>query len=88
MTPGREWWRAPRRPLRDNPVLLLLWIALLVVALAAMLSLADRSSQLLLPDFLSEVVLYAVSVVDLTLMVALVFVLARNVLKLVVERRR
>ena len=40
------------------------------------------------PDFLSEVVLYAVSVADLTLMVALVFVLARNVLKLVVERRR
>jgi two-component system nitrogen regulation sensor histidine kinase NtrY len=76
-----------RRPLRDNPVLILLWIGLLVVALAAMLSLADRSSQLL-PDFLSEVVLYAVSVVDLTLMVALAFVLARNVLKLIVERRR
>jgi two-component system nitrogen regulation sensor histidine kinase NtrY len=76
-----------RRPLRDNPVLILLWIGLLVVALTAMLTLADRSSQLL-PDFLSEVVLYAVSVVDLTLMVALVFVLARNVLKLVVERRR
>ena len=76
-----------RRPLRDNPVLILLWIGLLVVALAAMLSLADRSSELL-PDFLSEVVLYAVSVVDLTLMVALVFVLARNVLKLIVERRR
>ena len=52
-----------------------------------MLSLANRSSELL-PDFLSEVVLYAVSVVDLTLVVALGFVLARNVLKLVVERRR
>ena len=46
-----------------------------------------RSSQLSL-DFLSEVVLYAVSVADLTLMLALVFVLARNILKLVVERRR
>jgi two-component system, NtrC family, nitrogen regulation sensor histidine kinase NtrY len=76
-----------RRPLRDNPALILLWIALLLAALAAMLSLADRSSRLL-PDFLSEVVLYAVSVVDLTLMLALVFVLARNVLKLIVERRR
>ena len=72
---------------RDNPVLILLWIGLLVAALAAMLSLADRSSQLS-PDFLSEVVLYAVSVADLTLMLALVFVLARNILKLVVERRR
>ncbi len=78
---------ATRRPLRDNPVLILLWIGLLVAALAAMLSLANRSSELL-PDFLSEVVLYAVSVVDLTLVVALGFVLARNVLKLVVERRR
>ena len=86
MNARREWWRA-RRPLRDNPVLILLWLGLLVLALAAMLSLADRSSQLL-PDYLSGAVLYAVSVVDLTLMLALVFVLARNVLKLVVERRR
>jgi two-component system nitrogen regulation sensor histidine kinase NtrY len=78
---------ATRRPLRDNPVLILLWIGLLVAALAAMLSLANRSSELL-PDFLSEVVLYAVSVVDLTLVAALGFVLARNILKLVVERRR
>ena len=87
MTPGRLRWLAPRRPLRDNPVLILLWIGLLVAALAAMLSLAARSSQLSL-DFLSSVVLYAVSVADLTLMLALVFVRARNILKLVVERRR
>jgi two-component system nitrogen regulation sensor histidine kinase NtrY len=87
MTRGRLRWLAPRRPLRDNPVLILLWIGLLVAALAAMLSLAARSSQLSL-DFLSSVVLYAVSVADLTLMLALVFVLARNILKLVVERRR
>ena len=87
MTPGRLRWLAPRRPLRDNPVLILLWIGLLVIALAAMLSLAARSSELSL-DFLSSVVLYAVSVADLTLMLALVFVLARNILKLVVERRR
>ena len=87
MTPARLRWLAPRRPLRDNPVLILLWIGLLVAALAAMLSLAARSSQLSL-DFLSSVVLYAVSVADLTLMLALVFVLARNILKLMVERRR
>ena len=87
MSPAPLRWLTPRRPLRDNPVLILLWIALLVAALAAMLSLAARSSQLSL-DFLSSVVLYAVSVADLTLMLALVFVLARNVLKLVVERRR
>ena len=26
MSPGRLRWLAPRRPLRDNPVLILLWI--------------------------------------------------------------
>ena len=40
------------------------------------------------PDFLTEVVLYALSVADLTMLVALVFVLARNIIKLIVERRR
>jgi two-component system nitrogen regulation sensor histidine kinase NtrY len=78
----------PRRPLRDNPLLILLWIGLLLVALAGMVSLADSSALQLYPVFLSEVVFSAVVVVDLTLMVALVFVLARNILKLIVERRR
>jgi two-component system, NtrC family, nitrogen regulation sensor histidine kinase NtrY len=76
------------RPLRDNPLLILLWIGLLLVALAGMVSLADSSALQLYPVFLSEVVFSAVVVVDLTLMVALVFVLARNILKLIVERRR
>ena len=76
-----------RRPFRDNPRLILLGMALLVVALVAMVGLADRSVELS-PDFLSEVVLYALSAADLTMLVALVFVLARNVIKLVVERRR
>ena len=52
-----------------------------------MIWLADRSPRLN-PDFLSEVVLYALSAADLTMLLALVFVLARNVVKLVVERRR
>jgi two-component system nitrogen regulation sensor histidine kinase NtrY len=78
----------PRRPLRDNPLLILLWIGLLLVALAAMVYFADSSALQLYPVFLSEVVFSAVVVVDLTLMVALVFVLARNILKLIVERRR
>jgi len=79
--------RPPRRPVRDNPRLLLLGIVLLVGALAAMIALADRSAELS-PDFLSEVVLYALSVADLTMLVALLFVLARNIIKLLVERRR
>jgi two-component system nitrogen regulation sensor histidine kinase NtrY len=84
--PARE---APsdRRPFRDNPRLILLGIAVLLAALVAMVTLADRSAELN-PDFLTEVVLYALSAADLTMLLALVFVLARNVVKLVVERRR
>src|SRR5262245_36598724 len=76
-----------RRPFRDNPRLILLGILVLIVALLAMVRLADQSTELN-PDFLSEVVLYALSAADLTMLVALVFVLARNIVKLVVERRR
>jgi two-component system nitrogen regulation sensor histidine kinase NtrY len=76
-----------RRPFRDNPRLILLGIAVLLAALVAMVTLADRSAELN-PDFLTEVVLYALSAADLTMLLALVFVLARNVVKLAVERRR
>ncbi len=78
---------AERRPFRDNPRLILLGIVLLFGALAAMVFLADKSTELN-PDFLSEVVLYALSAADLTMVLALVFVLARNIVKLFVERRR
>ncbi len=96
MTSVRELRRPPeparsmppeRRPFRDNPRLILLGIVLLFAALAAMIFLADKSAQLN-PDFLSEVVLYALSAADLTMVTALVFVLARNIVKLLVERRR
>ena len=79
--------QAERRPFRDNPRLILFGIVVLLAALVAMLRLADRSTELN-PDFLSEVVLYALSAADLTMVVVLVFVLARNIVKLVVERRR
>ena len=83
----RERSSAPRRPFRDNPKLLLAGIAALVIALAILLVVASRTSRLS-PDFLTEVVLYALSATNLTMLVALVFVLARNIVKLVVERRR
>ena len=76
-----------RRPFRDNPRLILASILLLAVAGVATLFFADRSSRLS-PDFLTEFVLYALSVADLTLLVALGFVLARYIVKLLVERRR
>jgi two-component system, NtrC family, nitrogen regulation sensor histidine kinase NtrY len=77
-----------RRPFRDNPRLILLGIAILLAALVVMVTLADRWSVEVAPSFLTEVILYAVSAADLAMLVALVFVLARNVIKLVVERRR
>ena len=79
--------RAERRPFRDNPRLILLGILVLIAALVAMVRFADSSTELN-PDFLTEVVLYALSAADLTMLVALVFVLARNIVKLAVERRR
>ena len=87
--PGRPVGRKPltRRPFRDNPRLILAGIAALVVLLVAIVTVANRTSRLA-PDFLAEVVLYALSAADLTMVVALVFVLARNVIKLIVERRR
>jgi two-component system nitrogen regulation sensor histidine kinase NtrY len=78
---------AERRPFRDNPRLILLGIVLLVAALGAMITFTDQSTELS-PDFLSEVVLYAISIADLTILVVLLFVLARYFVKLAVERRR
>src|SRR5438552_18853695 len=82
--PGRA---RERRPFRDNPRLILAGMILLLVSLVAMIMLADQSSQFN-PDFLSEVVLYALTIADATMLLALAFMLARNLVKLVVERRR
>ena len=77
----------PRRPFRDNPRLILLGHRAARRG-ARRDGRAGRPLGQLSPDFLSEVVLYALSAADLTMLVALVFVLARNIIKLIVERRR
>src|SRR5579864_2299782 len=82
--PQRE---PPRRPFRDNPRLILAGIAILLALFAGLMMLASGTSRFS-PDFLSEFVLYALSAADLTMLAALVFVLARNIIKLVVERRK
>ena len=76
-----------RKPFFDNTPVLLAGIFALMLALAGLLALGSRSSALA-PDFVADVVLYALSVTNLTILVALAFVLARNVVKLVVERRK
>jgi len=77
----------PRRRFRDNPQLILSGIGILVLVLIALLAIASGTSRFS-PDFLSEFVLYGLSAADLTMLAALVFVLARYIVKLIVERRR
>jgi two-component system nitrogen regulation sensor histidine kinase NtrY len=84
--PARTPPAPARRPFRDNPRLILAGIGALVVALVAILAVAKGTPRFS-PDFLTEVVLYALSAADLTMLAALVFVLARNIVKLVIERR-
>ena len=78
---------AGRKPFLDNTKLILAGIGALIAVLAALLALATRSSAFA-PDVLAEVVLYALSATNLTILLALLFVLARNIIKLVVEQRR
>jgi two-component system nitrogen regulation sensor histidine kinase NtrY len=78
---------APRRPFRDNPRLILAGIFLLVALLVLILAIANRTPRLS-PDFLSEFVLYALSAADFTILVVFVWLLGRNIVKLIVERRR
>jgi two-component system, NtrC family, nitrogen regulation sensor histidine kinase NtrY len=85
--PGRLPPAPRRRPFRDSPKLILAGIAVLVGVLIALLAIANGTSRFS-PDFLSEFVLYALSAADLTMLAALLFVLARNIIKLVVERRK
>jgi two-component system nitrogen regulation sensor histidine kinase NtrY len=78
---------AARRPFRDNPPLILAGIVILLAALGGIVWLADRTATLS-PDFLTEVVLIALSATNITMLLALVFVLARNVIKSLMDGRR
>ena len=60
---------------------------LLLAALASLVWLANRSARLS-PDFLTGFVLYALSATNIMMLLALGFFLVRNVVKIVVERRR
>jgi two-component system nitrogen regulation sensor histidine kinase NtrY len=84
---GRRPSPPSRRPFLDNTPLLLGGIVALIAALAVLLVIG-RGSSTLAPDFLTDFVLSALWATNLTILVALAFVLTRNILKLVVERRR
>src|SRR6188472_1831545 len=75
-----------RRPL-DNPRVLIIAAVLLLSLLAGLFWLAARTSQIAAP-LVTDVLLYVLVAVDLALLAALLFVLARNLLKLWVEQRR
>ena len=60
----------PRRPLRDNPRLILAGMIVLLAALVGIVALANRSAGLS-PDFLTEFVLYGLWAADLTILLGL-----------------
>jgi two-component system nitrogen regulation sensor histidine kinase NtrY len=74
------------RRFRDNTPLILIGIAVLVAVLVGMIVAATRVR--LAPELVTEFVLYALIAVDLTMLAAMAFVLARNLVKVIVERRR
>jgi two-component system nitrogen regulation sensor histidine kinase NtrY len=78
--------RERRRPL-DNPRVLTVTAVLLIAILAGLLWLASRPIEQTLP-VIANVAIYAVVALALALLVTLGFVLARNLVKLWVERRR
>ena len=89
MTPGElaeEQVPAPRRRLLDRPGILVIAGLLLASLLVTLLWLANRTSDMA-PQLLTGALLYALLAVDLVLLVALFFVLVRNVVKLWVEQR-
>jgi two-component system nitrogen regulation sensor histidine kinase NtrY len=77
----------PRRRVLDNPRVLAVLGLLLAAIMAGLFWLSSRTSQIE-PQILNDVMLTALLSVNVALIVALVFVLARNLLKLWVEQRR
>src|SRR5262245_31138325 len=80
-------FRPARRKFRDNPPLILIAIGLLTAVLAGVLAVSTRSSQFG-PAVLTGFALYALAAADLVMLAALLFVLTRNIVKVVIERRR
>src|SRR6478672_7470820 len=81
----------PERPKRalDNPRVIAAAVGMLLLMLAALVWLSERTGTgEIVSPLLSDVLLYVLYAVDLTILAALLFVLARNLVKLWVEQRR
>lgn len=76
-----------KKELKDNPRLLAAVVALLA-AIPIISTYLIGKSQSFSPGFLARVFLYGFTVVNLTVLSVLVFVLGRNLIKLFLERRR
>lgn len=76
-----------KKEFKDNPRLLAAVVALLA-AIPIVSTYLIGKSQSFSPGFLARVFLYGFTVVNLTVLSVLVFVLARNLVKLFIERRR
>ena len=77
----------PRRRVLDNPRVLTVLALLLVAIMVGLFWLSSRTAEIE-PQLVNDVLLTALLSVNLALLVALLFVLGRNLLKLWVERRR
>ena len=76
-----------RPPFRNNARLVLL-CTVLAVALLLGVQVLVRKSRDFSPDFLASVLLYGLTVLNIGLLVVLVLVLGRNLVRMVMERRR
>ena len=76
-----------KTPFRNNARLTLL-ATLGALALLLSIELLLRKSRDFAPDFLASVLLYGLTVLNLTLLLVLLFVLGRNLVKVLMERRR
>ena len=76
----------PRRRALDSPRVLTVAVVALVGVLFGLVRVANRTTEV--SPLLSDVVLYTLYAVDLAILAALLFVLARNLLKLWLDGRR
>ena len=77
----------PRPAFRNNAPLVLLWTAA-ALAVFVTLQVLLRKSRDFSPDFLASVLLYGLTVLNISLLLVLLFVLGRNLVRVVMERRR